>query len=152
MAAAQAYSSISTHVVVRRDSVKRPLQCPYDGPYKVLNKYFTIDLQGKHDNVSIDQLKPAYFESLNSVSSHHNSSTHSPTALSFSDTARSDTNVTRTGSNLKMNDADEHGVHAPPLPPPVAKDGRLPPPPPTDPPPPPLDPQPALGLPPPPPP
>ena len=38
--------STSTHVFVRRDSVKRPLQRPYDGPYKILNrtdKYFTID-------------------------------------------------------------------------------------------------------------
>ena len=73
----------TTHVFVRRDSVKRPLQRPYDGPYKVLkrnDKFYTLDINGTHDTVSIDRLKPAYFESSSSASTHSDSevSTHTP--------------------------------------------------------------------------
>ena len=66
----------TTHVFVRRDSVKRPLQCPYDGPYKVLkrtDKFYTLDINGTRDTASIDRLKPAYFESSNSASTHSDS-------------------------------------------------------------------------------
>nr|VZH97631.1 unnamed protein product [Spirometra erinaceieuropaei] len=49
------------------DSVRRPLQQPYDGPFRVLSrkdKYFTIDRGGRTDVVSIDRLKAAYTEPL----------------------------------------------------------------------------------------
>ncbi len=52
-----------THVFVRRDAVKRPLQQPYDGPYKVVdrsNKFFTLEVHGKSNTVSIDRLKQAW--------------------------------------------------------------------------------------------
>lgn len=52
-----------THVFIRRDSVKKPLQPPYDGPYRVLKrceKYFTISVNGKVLNISLDRLKPAF--------------------------------------------------------------------------------------------
>ena len=55
------------HVFVRRDAVRKPLQRPYNDPYKVLkqtDKFFTLDINGTHDTVSIDRLKPAYFECL----------------------------------------------------------------------------------------
>ena len=51
-----------THVFVRRDAVKKPLQPPYDGPYKVLDrqdKYFKL---WKTDTFSVDRLKPAHLE------------------------------------------------------------------------------------------
>ena len=54
-----------SHVFVRVDSVRKPLQQPYKGPYAVLKrneKFFTIDLGGKRDQVSIDRLKVAYVE------------------------------------------------------------------------------------------
>nr|CDS33813.1 gag pol polyprotein [Hymenolepis microstoma] len=56
--------STSPFVFVRVDTVKKPLQPPYDGPYKVLqrkSKYFILDRT--KDSVSIDRLKPAYLES-----------------------------------------------------------------------------------------
>ena len=55
-----------THVFVRHDTVKRPLQQPYDGPFKVTkhsNKHFTLDIKGKESIVFIDHFKPAYLES-----------------------------------------------------------------------------------------
>ena len=53
----------STHVFLRQDHVRKPLEPPYAGPYKVLKrtpKYFQIDISGKPNNVSVDRLKPAY--------------------------------------------------------------------------------------------
>jgi len=54
-----------THVFIRHDAVKKPLQKPYDGPFQVLkrsDKHFTLDMNGHEDVVSIDRLKPAFQE------------------------------------------------------------------------------------------
>ncbi|GFU02221.1 hypothetical protein TNCV_2465991 [Trichonephila clavipes] len=54
----------ATHVFLRRDMLRRPLQQPYDGPFKVLqrkNKVFFLDINGKRVSVSIDRCKPAFF-------------------------------------------------------------------------------------------
>ena len=50
-------------VFLRHDGVKKPLQNPYDGPYKVLNKSektFIIEVNGRESTVSLDRLKPAF--------------------------------------------------------------------------------------------
>ena len=60
----------STHVFVRHDAVRKSLQPPYDGPFKVLSrsdKHFTIERKGQKDVVSIDHLKPAYLDSHDPV-------------------------------------------------------------------------------------
>nr|VZI09766.1 unnamed protein product [Spirometra erinaceieuropaei] len=52
-------------VWVRHDAVRRPLQPPYDGPYKVFrrsDKDVVIERNGKTDTVSIDRVKPAYID------------------------------------------------------------------------------------------
>ena len=54
-----------THVFLRCDKVKRSLQPPYDGPFKVLkrvDKTFIILLNGKEEVVSVDRLKAASVE------------------------------------------------------------------------------------------
>lgn len=53
----------ATNVFVRHDAVRRPLQKPYDGPFRVLqkhDKYFTVEIRGQEKNISIDRLKVAY--------------------------------------------------------------------------------------------
>jgi len=55
-----------THVFVWHDAIRKPLQSPYDRPYKVLNrndKHFTLQLQDRTDTISLDRLKPAYMDS-----------------------------------------------------------------------------------------
>ncbi|GFT31624.1 integrase catalytic domain-containing protein [Trichonephila clavipes] len=54
----------ATHVFLRRDMLRRPLQQPYDGPFKVLqrkDKVFFLNINGKRVSVSIDRCKPAFF-------------------------------------------------------------------------------------------
>ena len=55
----------SSYVFIRRDAHRSPLQCPYEGPYKVLSsgsKTFNVDRGGKIETVSIDRLKPAHID------------------------------------------------------------------------------------------
>lgn len=52
-----------SHVYLRIDAHKTPLQRPYSGPHKVISrskKTFIIDISGREDSVSIDRLKPAF--------------------------------------------------------------------------------------------
>ncbi|UYV65661.1 SETMAR [Cordylochernes scorpioides] len=52
-----------SHVFIRTDRVKKPLEPPYEGPFPVLertDKYFTFKVKGKNVTTSIDRLRPAY--------------------------------------------------------------------------------------------
>ncbi|KMQ83484.1 retrovirus-like pol polyprotein [Lasius niger] len=52
----------ATHVFVRQDYVRKPLQQPYDGPYEVVksgDKFFKLRVKDKEVNISINRLKPA---------------------------------------------------------------------------------------------
>ncbi|GFR27610.1 hypothetical protein TNCT_446181 [Trichonephila clavata] len=56
-----------TLVFVRRDSVRRPLQAPYDGPYPIINhsdKLYEVNIHGKPTSVSTDRLKSAFMHNL----------------------------------------------------------------------------------------
>ncbi|CAB0020557.1 unnamed protein product [Nesidiocoris tenuis] len=53
----------SSHVFVRRDAVRRPLQPTYDDPYRVVSrsdKTFSIIMPHGEQTVTVDRLKPAY--------------------------------------------------------------------------------------------
>jgi len=55
--------SKATHVFVRHDAIKKPLQMPYDGPFRVIHrtdKTYQVDINDKTVNISIDRLKPAF--------------------------------------------------------------------------------------------
>ncbi|XP_078051774.1 uncharacterized protein LOC144477925 [Augochlora pura] len=53
-----------THVFVRRDATKQPLQQPYSGPHplveRITDRVFAVDLDGRTVNVTVERLKPAY--------------------------------------------------------------------------------------------
>jgi cleavage and polyadenylation specificity factor subunit 1 len=54
----------ATHVYLRVGRVRRPLEPPYEGPFRVIKrskKWFRISIADKEEDVSIDRLKPAYF-------------------------------------------------------------------------------------------
>ena len=68
-----------THVFVRWDAVKKPLQHPYDGPFKVRqrkDKYFVVNIKGKAETISMDRLKPAHLDSIPSTAADHATPTH----------------------------------------------------------------------------
>lgn len=55
-------------VFMRNDTVRAPLQQPYDGPYEVIKRYdkfYKIAIKGKNKNVTIDRLKAAFVEDSN---------------------------------------------------------------------------------------
>lgn len=60
----------SSHVFVRCDHVKAPLEAPYTGPFKVIerisDRLFKIDVNGIQQNISVSRLKPAYISKIDS--------------------------------------------------------------------------------------
>ena len=71
--------STTTHVFVRHDGIRKPLQPPYNGPYPVIkrtDKHFTISINGRNDTVSVNRLKPAHIDTDSPVTES------SPTAAS----------------------------------------------------------------------
>jgi len=55
-----------THVFVRVDSIKKPLETPYEGPFQIIrritDRVYEIDYKGQATTISIERLKPAFFE------------------------------------------------------------------------------------------
>ena len=90
-----------THVFIRNDKVRKPLQPPYDGPLKVLhhdNKHFMLQLKDRTDVVSLDCLKPARID--NSTPLHDQSTSPHSTAPPVPATS-TPSRVTRSGRYVR---------------------------------------------------
>ena len=64
--------SKASHVFIKRDP-RKPLTSAYIGPFKVLERnshYFTLDIAGKKDTVSLTRLKPAFLHDDNPPRTH----------------------------------------------------------------------------------
>ena len=62
-----------THVFIHHDTVRKPLQKPYDGPFMILKrseKHFTTDINGHKEVISVDRLKPAFYDITLMISQH----------------------------------------------------------------------------------
>ncbi|KAK7504021.1 hypothetical protein BaRGS_00004753 [Batillaria attramentaria] len=54
-------------VYVRHDAHRHPLQRPYDGPFRIIDtndKFYTLDINGRSEKVSVDRLKAAFVTPL----------------------------------------------------------------------------------------
>lgn len=119
-----------THVFLRDDTVRRPLQTPYTGPHEVLrrrDKTLTLRINGRETEVSIDRVKPAYFESESSPSFGvpvipiKNLPTVPPTSSSQDSAADTMTAVSPPSpSNLATSSSSSHFVSPSPVPSPSA--------------------------------
>lgn len=79
------YSDLKTctHVYLRVDAVKTPLQSPFNGPYKVISrsidlKTFDIEIKSQLKTINVNRLKPAFFESEASVLPHQTQISNPP--------------------------------------------------------------------------
>ena len=60
----------TTHIWQRIDRVRKPLEAPYTGLFKIikqLRNVVIIDNNGKRESVSIERTKPAHLEILNLI-------------------------------------------------------------------------------------
>ena len=96
-----------THAFVRHDAIKKALQAPYDGPYKIIDrapKHFTLMINGRKEVVSLDRLKAAFVDKpLPSSDCLLPSSTQS-TEVTPSESQRSTSDfktVTRSGRHVR---------------------------------------------------
>ncbi|GFT99221.1 pol polyprotein [Nephila pilipes] len=90
-----------TYVFVRRDSVRRPLHAPYDGPFLVLkgsDKLFKVNVNGKSSTISIDRMKLAFIPNTDS------DITPSATKISLDTPAKTNLCQTRFGSHVHFPD------------------------------------------------
>ena len=102
--------STATHVFVCHDTIRRPLQPPYDGPYPITKhtpKHFTVNINGH----SIDRLKPAHIDTSTNTTEHSTEqsipTSHSPTTPTHSlTTPRS----TRSGCRVRFPSYLSHSV------------------------------------------
>ncbi|EFA12072.1 uncharacterized protein LOC103314496 [Tribolium castaneum] len=66
-----------SHVFLRDDAVRRPLQPPYTGPHKIIqrnNKTFKIDVNGRQVTVNVDRVKARVFVAGLRIHLHSNNS------------------------------------------------------------------------------
>lgn len=106
-----------SHVWVRVDRVKRPLEAPYSGPFQVLErfaKYFILKLPtGRTETVSIDRLKPAVLHCPKQNSGTSSTSINSPikpqiTDQQLTESPCSPAYKTRSGRTVKFSSHNDY--------------------------------------------
>ncbi|GBM48021.1 hypothetical protein AVEN_34352-1 [Araneus ventricosus] len=83
-----------THVFIRIDRVRKPLESPYCGPFPVAKrhkKYFAVTIKGKDINISVGRLKPAYLLLTEVDAPHHKKLDTTPTLPNENLTAHQET-------------------------------------------------------------
>ncbi|GAA55185.1 retrovirus-related Pol polyprotein from transposon 412 [Clonorchis sinensis] len=101
------------YVFVRVDAVRKPLQPPYEGTFRVISrtdKTFVIDRNGRKDSVSIDRLKVAYMHVRPNSDDEHTATpsvtqSHShtnPSSTSATTTTTHTPSLTRSGRHCKL--------------------------------------------------
>ena len=93
----------SEFVFLRCDSVRRPLQAPYTGPFRVVrrsDKTFVIDRRGKSETVSIDRLKPAFIDDAPNAASPNPPTPPSPSGATTEETTEVAAKSTRSGRRV----------------------------------------------------
>ena len=105
--------SSCSHVFVRVDGVRAPLQHVYTGPHEVLSrsdKHFVLDVNGHSQTVSVDRLKPAFIENFSGSPSQVAPETRqvSPPPVVVETNSNNESNppdlprVTRRGRSLRL--------------------------------------------------
>lgn len=65
-----------------RDAVKRPLDCPYEGPYEIVerisDRVFKLNIKGEQVTISTERLKPAYQEIIPAEDTTHHTLPQQP--------------------------------------------------------------------------
>lgn len=99
-----------THVFVRRDSVKVPLQPPYDGPFLVVSrgdKAYVIRNDKNDITVSIDRLKPAYI--LSAPNDAVEKRTPDPPVADLQEDPPRNQSTTRSGRSVRFTEKYQAG-------------------------------------------
>lgn len=104
----------ASHVFLRDDTVKSPLQQPYTGPYQVIRRHeraYAILVKGKEVTVSIDRLKPAYIArdpekipSHSQTASQQSATTSQSTPPSLKSSLDRTHTTTRSGRHVRFPD------------------------------------------------
>ena len=99
--------SSCTHVFIQHDATRKPLQQPYDGPYKVLkqdDKHFVFDINGRHDTVFLDRLKPAHSDDSPPCTPPVDTTPHTspPTGAHSAQVPPTATQTTKSGCRVPM--------------------------------------------------
>lgn len=67
-----------SHVFVKIGTIKKALECPYSGPHKIVkrisDRVFEVEVNGIHKQISIENLKPAFFTDNDNISLNNNTS------------------------------------------------------------------------------
>jgi len=106
------------YIWLRLDRVKRPMEAPYQGPFKVMKRTkdnFTIEVKGKAMTVAIERVKPAIFPTANTATTCSApkcapkcTSEDDQPAQEENEQKASDVTRTRSGRKVRFNEKNDY--------------------------------------------